>query len=274
MKTFLRASALTCAVLCLGFGLSASPAHAAVDESDSVRTAQMHLASLGYYVGRYDGVMGPTTENALMDFQRINGLAVTGRLNAETFSVLLHNDHPDYAAYHPDYYNYYQTAFAHPIPVQSAFAQPVLLTSSVVWDDRWHYVRTEELPIRFGRLDVNEDSRGTVRHYAVTLNGQPVLFANNQPGILRVSQTYKMDGEDAIIFTAYHGDGVCAYKSYLLTVHSDGSFNSPKEIGNCNGNFEAHVADNALFISFPGVRVMGMSTWDVWRYESNDLIRL
>jgi len=258
MKKFLRASSLVCAAFAVALSFSPVSAKADMEASESIRDAQINLASLGYYVGRYDGALNPSTENALMDFQRINGLAVTGRLNAETDSVLLHQQ---YTVYHPGYYN-------------AAYAQPVLLTSPTMWTDRWHYVHSEEVPIRYGHLDVNEDNLGTIRHYAVTLNGQPVLFANNQPGILRVSQTYRMDREDAVIFTAYHGDGVCAYKSYLLTVHSDGSFNSPKEIGNCNSGYEAHVADNALFISFPRLHMLGMSTWDVWRYESDDLVRL
>jgi peptidoglycan hydrolase-like protein with peptidoglycan-binding domain len=261
MKTFVSASLLACATVSFGLGLSTTSVHAtSMNTNDSVRSAQMDLASLGYYVGRYDGIMGPTTEHALMDFQRVNGLAVTGYLNAETFDML---QHYDYAVYHPGYNSYH-----------TVYAEPIVMNTPAYWDDRWHYVRTQTVPIRYGHLDIDEDNRGSVRHYAVTLNGQPVLFANNQPGILRVSQTYQIDGQDAIVFTAYHGDGVCAYKSYLLTVHSDGSFNNPKEIGNCNGSYEAHVADNALFVSFPGVNLMGMSTWDVWRYENDDLVRL
>lgn len=261
MDKFLRASALACAAVCFSVSLAAAPAKA--ETIDSTRTAQMHLASLGYYVGRYDGTMGPTTEGAIMDFQRTNGLAVTGHLNAETWNLLLHRD---YIAYHQGYYGYNHMVYA----------DPILMDLPVAWNDRWNYVRTQELPSRFGRLDVNEETFGGVRHYAVMLNGQPVLFANNQPGILRASQTYKLDNEDAVIFTAYNGDGVCANKSYLLTVHSDGSFNSPKEIGNCAGNYEAHVAaGNMLLVSFPGSHMVnGWSTWDVWRYEHNVLARI
>jgi hypothetical protein len=261
MKHFLRATALTCAVLCLTIGISTAPAHAALDRNgDVVRTAQMRLASLGYYVGRYDGAMGPVTETAIMDFQRNNGLPTTGYLSPETYSRLAIADHDDYRH---NYYGYNHSGYDMPI------------ASSWDWDTRWHYVHAETIPTRFGNLALNEDDRGTLRHYVVTYNGHPVLFANNQPFVLRVSRTFQLDGQDAVIFTAYHGDGTCAYKNYLMTMHSDGSFNSPRELGNCAGNYEAHVADNALLVSFPGnVGIGSWSTWDVWRYQDDSMIRL
>ncbi len=268
MKNALRATALTCAVLALGFGLSSSPA-SATNNDDVVRTAQMRLASLGYYVGRYDGAMGPVTQSAIKDFQRAKGLAATGQLTPETFSLL---EHKDYVAFQPAYYapradvGTYNMAYGN---------QLVLATVPVVWDTRWHYVRSQEIPSRYAQLSVNEDDRGSLRHYAVTLNGHPVLFANNQPQLLRVSKTFAMNNEDAVIFTAYHGDGACAYKSYLLTIHNDGTFSNPHEIGNCTGNVEAHVADNALLISFPEAYVAGgLSTYDVWRYENDRLAHI
>lgn len=267
MKNALRATALTCAVLAVSLSLSSPPARA--DNSDVVRTAQMRLASLGYYVGRYDGNMGPVTQHAIADFQRNSGLAATGSLTPETFSLL---DHKDYVAYQPAYFPSRTDMVAYHV----AYGDQVLMTTTpVLWDARWHYTRTQSIPSRFGKLDINEDDRGSLRHYEVTLNGQPVLFANNQPQLLRVSKTYAMNGEDAIIFTAYHGDGACSYKSYLLTIHNDGTFSNPHEIGNCTGNFEAHVADNALMISFPQNYVAnGWSTYDVWRYENNQLARI
>ncbi len=252
MKTLFRASALAC-VLGSALLLSAPAARAA--DVEGLRTAQMRLADLGYYVGRYDGMMGPVTRSALIDFQRNNGLPVSGRLTAETYGLLLHKASILYA------------------PGSTAAWQNAAMPM-VAWDTRWHYARTESLPLRFARLDVSEDQRGSLRHYAVTLNGQPVLFANNQPGILRVSQTYAMKNEDAVIFTAYEGDSSCAYKNYLLTVRRDGSFTRPQMIGNCASSYEAHVANNALFISFPGVGYNGWSTWDTWRYRNGNVNRI
>jgi peptidoglycan hydrolase-like protein with peptidoglycan-binding domain len=267
MKNVFRASALACAAVSLSICLLNSPARA--DDSELVRTSQMRLASMGYYVGRYDGNMGPVTQGAIMDFQRVNGIPATGQLTPETYSALLRTNYV--TGYNTGYYGYTATNYYHPAyynPTYVAFAP-------AYWDSRWAYARNQELSTRYGRLDVNEEDHGTVRHYMVSFNGHPVLFANNQPGILRASQTFKMDNQDAVIFTAYQGDGNCAYKNYLLTVHSDGTFTSPREIGNCSGKYEAHVADNALFVSFPGVNLASnWGTWDVWRYEDNSLIRL
>ena len=147
--------------------------------------------------------------------------------------------------------------------------------SPVVWSDRWHYTHNQELPARFARLTVHEDDLGSVRHYVVTVNGHAVLFANNQPGLMRVSKTYAMAHEDAVVFTTYEADGVCSYKHYLLTIRHDGSFNKPVEVGNCGDAYEAHVADNALFLNFRRASLnQAWGTWDVWRYENNSVQRI
>jgi len=273
MNPFLRASALTCAALCLSFTLSTTaPAHA---DEPMVQEAQMRLASLGYYVGRFDGEMGPTTAGALIDFQRVNGLPVTGQLTTQTYAVLMNDSLLRHVAVYPDPYLYQHGLYETPY-IRTSSIEPLEVSDNpVIWADRWHYSHTQQLPIRFGRLDVHEDDQGSVRHYAVTLNGRPVLFANNQPGLLRVSHTYAMAHEDAVIFTAYQADGVCAYKSYLLTIHSDGTSSNPKEVGNCGSSYEAHVADNALFLSFERTALgSAWGTWDVWRYENEALVRI
>jgi len=47
-----------------------------------VKGAQQMLASLGYPVGTPDGSLGPNTRNAIISFERANGLPETGRVNA------------------------------------------------------------------------------------------------------------------------------------------------------------------------------------------------
>jgi peptidoglycan hydrolase-like protein with peptidoglycan-binding domain len=54
----------------------------------TVREAQRRLASLGYYVGRADGVLGSSTHAALSNFQRDQNLRVTGRLDGHTLAAL------------------------------------------------------------------------------------------------------------------------------------------------------------------------------------------
>lgn len=53
-----------------------------------VREAQEALEAKGFHPGPIDGVMGPRTSAAVRDFQRRNGLPVTGRLDGATASRL------------------------------------------------------------------------------------------------------------------------------------------------------------------------------------------
>lgn len=270
MKSALHATVLTCALLALTVGLS-TPAHADNANEELVRTAQMRLAGLGFYVGRYDGAMGPLTENAIRDFQRTYGLATSGQLTPETFTLLSSRD---FLAHRAGYDGYYaDRGYYVDHGYYDAYAGRTLVSLSPLnWDDRWHYLRTQQVPTRFGNLDIHEDARGSLRQYEVTFNGHTVLLANNQPGILRVSQTFHLSNEDAVILTAYNSDATCAYQSYLLTLHSDGTHNNPRQIGNCSGTYEAHVAGNSLQINFPGdYMTHGWTIWDSWNYKDNRL---
>jgi N-acetyl-anhydromuramyl-L-alanine amidase AmpD len=53
-----------------------------------VRSAQEGLASLGYWPGTIDGLMGPRTRNAIRTFQEQHGLTLSGQLDAATLQVL------------------------------------------------------------------------------------------------------------------------------------------------------------------------------------------
>lgn len=59
-----------------------------VQGSPVVRSAQQALNARGYNVGVVDGVSGPSTEAAVRDFQRAQGLAETGSLDQPTLSAL------------------------------------------------------------------------------------------------------------------------------------------------------------------------------------------
>ena len=266
MKNLLRSTTLACAALCLGVGLaSASPAFAKTNSSDLVRTAQERLTNLGYYTGREDGVMGKVTENALMDFQRRNSLLVSGRLTPETYDLLTQAHRVGYGTAMYPYYEVYNHA---------ATYDPSVFDGAVVWQNRWHYADNQDLPLRFGRLTVHQEGNATLRHYTIVLNGRAVLYANDQPAILRVSETFALPHADAIIFTAYHVGATCPNKSYLLVVHGDGSFTAPHEIGNCAGSYEARVEGNSLLVSFPGMSVLNnWQTWDTWKYENEAIVR-
>jgi putative peptidoglycan binding protein/L,D-transpeptidase-like protein len=61
----------------------------------AVKTTQQRLIELGYLLrGNDDGRFGPATQNAVLAFQKWEGLGRTGLLNAATKSRLLTAQHP------------------------------------------------------------------------------------------------------------------------------------------------------------------------------------
>lgn len=55
---------------------------------DVVKQVQEKLNDNNFSVGKSDGIYGPKTRSALMDYQRSEDLEVTGRLNRETLDSL------------------------------------------------------------------------------------------------------------------------------------------------------------------------------------------
>ena len=53
-----------------------------------VRQLQERLKEIGYYDGALDGIYGPNTAEAVREYQRGQGLPVTGRLDQETAQAL------------------------------------------------------------------------------------------------------------------------------------------------------------------------------------------
>ena len=58
---------------------------------DDIRWAQVELRTMGLYNGSLDGVVGPTTKQALVAFQESNGLEATARLDQQTADALIGN---------------------------------------------------------------------------------------------------------------------------------------------------------------------------------------
>jgi len=56
--------------------------------NDAVREYQTDLKTLGYYTGAVDGYPGPKTSDAVMAFQRANGLVVDGKVGPATRSAI------------------------------------------------------------------------------------------------------------------------------------------------------------------------------------------
>ncbi len=57
-------------------------------QADVLRRAQATLARNGFYAGRPDGTLGPSTTEALTNFQEVNRLRRTGRLDVSTLGVM------------------------------------------------------------------------------------------------------------------------------------------------------------------------------------------
>ena len=58
------------------------------DKGEKVKKVQRRLKNLGYYSGSIDGDYGNGTKTAVKDFQKKNGLSVTGSVNSKTLSKL------------------------------------------------------------------------------------------------------------------------------------------------------------------------------------------
>ena len=59
---------------------------------ESVKNLQSRLYTLGYYTAEIDGQYGAVTTDAVLTFQRINGLDADGIVGAETRNVLFSSE--------------------------------------------------------------------------------------------------------------------------------------------------------------------------------------
>jgi peptidoglycan hydrolase-like protein with peptidoglycan-binding domain len=72
-------------------GPSHHPQAAAALSKDDIREAQLELRHSGLYNGSLDGVIGPQTKQALVRFQKDNGLEQTATLDALTMVAMFGN---------------------------------------------------------------------------------------------------------------------------------------------------------------------------------------
>ena len=76
------------AALCLSL-LAVGDVHPEKASGDNnVKKAQESLHNKGYYSGNVDGIMGPQTRAALREYQKVEKLEVTGRLDTKTAGKL------------------------------------------------------------------------------------------------------------------------------------------------------------------------------------------
>lgn len=62
------------------------------DSGTDVLRLQQRLTELGYYTDRINGYFGPNTEQAVMQFQAINALTVSGELDYDAWAILYSDD--------------------------------------------------------------------------------------------------------------------------------------------------------------------------------------
>jgi len=229
-----------------------------------IRAAQVYLDQLGYAPGPTDGIMGRKTKMAIKEFQRDHNLRVTGMLTDATFAALereagSHNpvmhtpqQPPDFVATHPDFYGYYGKEGVSP----TSLASP------------------QGIPSRFGNLQIDQQLNGQASNYTISMNGQQVYHADNQPSYIDVSRTFQVDDNtDAIVLTSYNnGNITCSYKHQLLIIKSSGS--NVRDIADCTHDFEAYTENGMLMISFPGSHVDGLSKGALWRYDNGTFEKL
>jgi peptidoglycan hydrolase-like protein with peptidoglycan-binding domain len=228
-----------------------------------VRTAQIYLDQLGYNPGEADGIMGARTKAAIKAFQRDHHLRATGALTDATFRALSKEagsrnptrssraPQADFLASHPDFYGYYGKEGVNPTELGSP----------------------QTIPTRFGNVEISQQQNGSSSNYVVTINGQMVMHAENQPSYVNVSRTFNLDDADAILVTSYTGaNATCPYRHQLLIVRTSGS--GARNIAECSRDYEAYSENGMLLISFPGNHVDGISTGASWRYDHGTLEKL
>ena len=90
-------------LVCIVFATTAQAATLAWGAKGSdVRKVQQRLKEWGYYNGSIDGVFGQATYNAVISFQRKNGLTADGRIGARTaaaMGITLSSSSDDYGSY-------------------------------------------------------------------------------------------------------------------------------------------------------------------------------
>jgi peptidoglycan hydrolase-like protein with peptidoglycan-binding domain len=235
--------------------------------TERVRKAQGWLIALGYNPGPADGLMGPKTKAALIVFAHDRDLKANGKLTDSLYNRLEKEaaipppppvtsvppvaQPPAFYINHPDFYGFIGADYADP----NALASP------------------QQIPVRYGDMEISATQTGLTRQYTVTLNGQPVFHAEGQSSAINVSRTFNGENVDAVIFTAYTpGDSVCAYRHTLLVLraNSNGLYN----LENCTRDYQAYTDSGSLYVFFPGDHVDGWSSGDMWRYEHGTLEKL
>lgn len=274
MTSFAKKIALFVSLFLLAFAFAAPPTeahkartkHSHVSKKKAkpdaetimiVKRAQEHLARLGYYVGKIDGLMGPATKASIKHFQRDKSLKVTAALDNPTRLALEDADRVLLPRKEGE------TIHVLPNPQDMQVHQDYEASLNK---------GTKVVSSRHARLDVTETGAGADKRYAVNVNGQPILLAEGQPSIIGISTTYDLGNEDAVIFTTFSpSEEGCVYRTRVLAMNA--SENKLLDIDNCTRNYQAFADKGSLYIVFPE-RDDNRAVGATWRLEGMTLNRL
>lgn len=225
------------AMLAAMTALCSTAAFAGNSDRSLVTAAQDQLNRLGYDSGHEDGVVGVKTRSALMDFQRNNGLAATGTLNPDTYAALGGDGRYYYGRYN------YGANYRPSITWNGVY-------QNVAWQNNTNWSNASTIPVRFGAMTV-ADTVGTsgLHNYTVSLNGQPVLYAMNQPTQLLYSHNINGALEDNLVFNVYDAASSCNTKSYTLSIRSNGTYVPTREIASCGNAIARLDTDGRYYVS-------------------------
>jgi peptidoglycan hydrolase-like protein with peptidoglycan-binding domain len=231
-----------------------------------VQDTQRQLTALGYYHGTADGLAGPATRTALMNFERDRGLPVTGQISTYSLS------HLNAALANPYYRVSYNAAYPYDAYRAGYVPQFVGYNTALGWAMPLS-AQSTVIPNRYYEVRLDEALQGGIRQYALNINGRPVLFKGNTPSVVRVSDTFQLEHEDVVIMTVWDGSATCTAQYYMMALRQDGTFVPPTPVGNCADSYNAQVSNGALFVSFPDEKGNWSHT-DRWRYQDRSLKRL
>ncbi len=209
------------------------------------RDVQEKLVLLGYEPGKIDGVFGRNTRRAVRAFQKDAQIRTDGVVGPQTLTAL-------------------EEFVARGGPLsRSPAANNQLDIYEDVLTDRLSS-GTVTLPSRFAKVEV---SRAGAGRYSIAINGQVVSTSPGGNGLPRISRTFQMPGEDAIVFAAASGNAACRLEHTVIVVRNDGSFLPPTPIGNCKEVLNGRVQDDELVLSFPPVSVPSWRIEESWVYQ-------
>lgn len=248
MRRFLTVLALCTLVF------AAAPAMAFSLSKAQTRDVQEKLTLLGYEPGPIDGKYGPKTKAAVKAFQEAADLKVDGKAGPKTRGAL------------------------EELVANLQLGAGAKLSATNTQLDIYEDVLSDRLskgsvtvPSRFAKLQVNKGAKLGV--YDVTLNGRGVAESPKGTGLLRITRTFELPGEDIVLFTARTSDRACKIKNTVMVVRADGSFLPPTEIGNCEEAINGRVQDRQVVFSFPPKNVETWRLAESWVYENGAVER-